>query len=361
MNRSAVPAPSSSPVINADVAAILAQDLPWDALNGARVLITGASGMLPSYAYYTLLGLNDAAGAGIEILSLVRNEDKARRILGDSLTRADVQLVGQDVSAPLTVDGPIDIVIHGASAARPSLHASDPVSTIKANLAGTMNLLDECVNRGSRLFCQMSSSEVYGTVSPANGLITEDDYGPLDILNPRACYSEGKRAAETLAAVYHQQHGLPFMNARFGHIYGPGLALDDGRVQADFARDVMTGNDITLLSAGTAIRTYTYVADAMAGLWTAALKGESGAYNISDPSGLIAIRDLAQVFVDSRPTKNMQRRFASVDDANATVAYNAAVNLGLDSSKLQALGWTPQFPLAEGVDRFISHLEYTHA
>ena len=83
----------------------------------------------------------------------------------------------------------------------------------------------------------------------------EDSYGGLDILNPRACYSEGKRAAETICAVYQAQHHIRCRIARFGHIYGPGLAPDDSQVQVDFATDVAAGSDIVLNSAGAAVRT----------------------------------------------------------------------------------------------------------
>ena len=101
-------------------------------------------------------------------------------------------------------DGPLDYVVHGASAARPALHGSDPVGTIRANMLGTFNLLDLCVAKGSRGFVLMSSAEVYGHQPPGTELIDEDSYGGFDILNPRACYSEGKRAAETMCAVYQR-------------------------------------------------------------------------------------------------------------------------------------------------------------
>jgi nucleoside-diphosphate-sugar epimerase len=132
------------PVVAGDVARIIARDIPWDALSGATVLVTGANGMLPSYAVHTLLGLNDARDAGIRVVGLVRNEQKARRVLAPVLDRADFQLLATDVTRLDAFDGPLDLVIHGASAARPALHAADPVATIKANLLGSFNLLDLC-------------------------------------------------------------------------------------------------------------------------------------------------------------------------------------------------------------------------
>ena len=163
-----------SHVVTRDVAEILDRDLPWEQLAGATVLVTGASGMLPSYVLYTLLELNERTGAGITVHGLVRNEQKARRILADVLDRPDFRLVVQDVSAPLELPGPLDYVMHGASAARPALHAGDPAGTLKANLLGTLNLLDLCVAKRSRGFVLMSSAEVYGAQPAGTELIAEN-------------------------------------------------------------------------------------------------------------------------------------------------------------------------------------------
>jgi len=144
------------------------------------------------------------------------------------------RLLATDVTRLTALDGPLDIVIHGASAARPALHASDPVSTIKANVVGSVNLLDLAVAKGAGRYALMSS-EIYGAQPEGVQLIPEGSYGGFDILDPRASYSNGKRAAETIASVYAAQHGIDTRIVRFGHVYGPGLALDHGRVQADFA------------------------------------------------------------------------------------------------------------------------------
>ena len=342
------------PVVAADVAEIVARDLAWDVLAGTTVLVTGAGGMLGSYTARTLLALNDRDDAGINVVGLVRDEAKARSRLADVLERPDFRLVVQDVSLPLSLDGPLDYVFHGASAARPAQHSTDPVGTMRANILGSVNLLEACVAKGSRGFVLMSSAEVYGRQPPGTELIDEDSYGGFDILNPRACYSEGKRAAETLCAVYQAQHGLTARVARFGHIYGPGLAVDDGRVQADFAANVVAGTDIVLNSAGTAVRTYTYVADAVAGMFYALLRGDETAYNIADPAGLVTIRELARLFTEVRPAKGLRVAFTHAADQRA---YSPAVVQGLSSARLARLGWHADVDLPTGLDRMVTALE----
>lgn len=344
------------PVIAQDVAEIISRDVPWQELTGNTVLVTGANGMLPSYAVHTLLGLNDARGAGIKVIGLVRNEAKARRILGPVLDRDDFQLLATDVTQLHSLDGDLDLVIHGASAARPVLHASDPVATIKANLLGSFNLLDLCVAKQASRFVLMSSSEVYGAQPENVRLIPENSYGGFDFLNPRASYSEGKRAAETIASVYAHQHDLDARIVRFGHIYGPGMALDDGRVQADFAANVVRGEDIVLNSDGAAMRTYTYVADAVAGMFSALLLGKERAYNVADANGMVSIRDLALHFTKARPEKDLKRVFSNPEHAEDR-AYNTSRFLGLDSSALEALGWQAKVSLDEGIDRMLRSYE----
>lgn len=340
--------------VGRDVAEIVARDEPWELLAGKRILVTGAGGMLPAYAVWTLIGLNESRGLGIEVLGLVRSRTRAARNLGRELARGDFTLIEGDVTEPMKLDGPLDHIVHGASAARPSLHAAHPVGTLRANLQGTFNLLDLCVAHGGSSFTLMSSAEVYGIQTEDVALIGEDDYGRLDPLNPRSSYSEGKRAAETICAAYHAEHGIPITVARFGHIYGPGMTLDDGRVQADFARNVIEGKDILLNSEGSAMRTYTYVADAVAGMFTAMLRGGSTAYNIADGRGMVTIRDLAGLFTRTRPEKDLKVVFGPTVD---TTAFSPSKRQGLSSARLEALGWRPSVDLTDGLDRFVRHHE----
>lgn len=346
-----------SSIIRRDIDEILDNDLPWEALNGKTVLVTGASGMIPSYVVRTLLALNDRNGADVRVIGLVRNERKARMLLSDVVNRKDFTFLAQDVTAPISIDGPLDIVVHGASPARPALHSSNPVSTIRANVEGTLNLLDLCAESGQGHFVLMSSAEVYGQREDDGSLVAEDEYGSVDILNPRASYTEGKRAAETISVSYHAQYGVPVTIARFGHIFGPGMLLDDGRVQADFTADVINGRDITLNSDGSARRTYTYVADAVTGMLYAMLLGEAPAYNVADRDGFISIRDLAEAFTRARPEKELRVRFAAGVDLSA---YNPTRGQGLNDTRLRGLGWRPQAGLTSGIDRTIAwHEERT--
>lgn len=342
-----------SPVFKEDVAAIADADLSWDRYRDSQILVTGASGMIPMYILGTLLAANDRYDLGLHVTGMVRNVKKAEKRLGTALQRSDFTLMEGDVIERHTFERGFSTVFHGASPARPSLHKSSPTTTLKANTLGTINLLDALVDAGGSSFVLLSSSEVYGSVEGTD-LIGEDAEGTLQHFAPRASYSEGKRIAETALAAYAAEYGINALTLRFGHIYGPGMALDDGRVQADFLADVVRGRNIHMMSAGAASRTYTYVADAVLGLFFAHLRGTEQVYNVADNAGNVSIRELAETFVAARPAKNLSLDFANPEDDRS---YSPVASLGLDSSRLTELGWTAGTNLADGVSRTVRTFE----
>lgn len=340
-------------VFQNDVKSIASAPLVWERYRGQNILVTGAAGMLPIYIVGTLLAANDLHGLDLTVTGMVRTPGKAGLRLGTAVDRPDFELQTADVIDRIQFDKQFHTVFHGASPARPALHKSSPVTTLKANTLGTINLLDAQVAKGGGSFVLLSSSEVYGEVT-GNDLIDEDSLGVLQHFNPRASYSEGKRIAETALAAYQDEYDIRALSLRFGHIFGPGIALDDGRVQADFLADVVHGRNVRMMSAGTAMRTYTYVADAVLGLFVAHLIGEDPVYNVADPAGNITIRQLAEAFVAARPKKGLSLEFANPDDDRS---YSPVTSLGLSAERLSALGWVPQYTLAEGVSRTIASYE----
>lgn len=340
-------------VFQEDVKSIASTPLMWERYRGQNILVTGAAGMLPIYIVGSLLAANDLHELNLTVTGMVRSPDKAKLRLGTALERPDFELLTGDVIDRIQFDKQFHTVFHGASPARPALHKDSPVTTLKANALGTINLLDAQVAAGGGSFVMLSSSEVYGTVTE-DGLISEDSLGTLQHLNPRASYSEGKRIAETALAAYQDEHNIQALTLRFGHVFGPGITLDDGRVQADFLADVVHGRNVRMMSAGGAMRTYTYVADAVLGLFFAHLTGDEHVYNVADPAGNITIRTLAEAFAAARPEKAVRLEFANPDDDRA---YSPVTSLGLSADRLSALGWTPQHTLAEGISRTIASYE----
>jgi len=335
------------------MAQITSASLPWDDFSGATVLVTGAAGFLPAYMVETLLYLNEHRLAKpAKVIALVRNLDRARLHFADHLHREDFEIVGQDVSAPLTIETPLDYIIHAASQASPVYYRTDPVGTLSPNVMGTYHLLSAAQRFDSRGFLYFSSGEIYGIVPPGSGDIAEGSGGWLDPTDLRSCYGESKRMGETMCVAWSRQFGVPTRIARPFHTYGPGMKLDDGRVFADFVRDILMGGPIVLNSDGSARRSFCYLADATIGFFTVLLKGTNGeAYNVANPGGECSIAELADRLAAAYSGENITvERRARLD---ASYMPSPILSTGPDIAKAKALGWEPRYGIEEGFRRTV--------
>jgi UDP-glucuronate decarboxylase len=340
-------------IIQQDVAAIVEAPLPWQEFSGATVLVTGAVGFLPAYMVETLLFLNQTVLARpARIVASVRNAERARERFSFYRDRTDLEFLIQDVSDPLNFTDPIDYLIHAASHASPRYYKTDPVGTLSANTLGTYNLLSAAQKLKARGFLFFSSGEIYGTVGNPNIPVAEHDGGSLDPLDVRACYGESKRMGETMCVAWEQQFGLATRIVRPFHTYGPGMQLDDGRVFADFVRDILRGGPIVLKSDGKARRSFCYLADATRGFFTVLLKGAAGeAYNVANPDGECSIAELA-----ARLANLYREQGITVEQHLRTDPYYLAspiVSTLANVDKLKALGWRSTWEIEEGFRRTV--------
>lgn len=339
-------------VLEDDLEQIIAEDINWSALKEKTVLITGASGMIGSYMLYVLTQLNDRQGYGIKVLAMLRNEKKLPE---DIRGREDVTVLVKDVTEKLDIEGEIDYVIHAASPASPLIMQNQPVETIAANTIGTYNTLELAKEKQASGYLFISSREVYGQPEEGQEFFYENTYGFVDQLNPRSCYSEGKKAAETICVCFHEEYGLNTKIARLAHTYGPGMSIYDGRVQADFLKNVFYNEDIVLKSEGTAVRTYTYIADAISALYRILLNSDEMVYNIGNEDGKVSIRELAEIMVSIYPERGLKLVF---DIPKGGTKGTAPYTLGiLNSGKLRSIGWNPRYSVKDGFKRTLEYLE----
>lgn len=344
----------SNSIIQEDLVRIASADLPWDMLRNKAVMVTGGGGFLAAYLVKALLTASAIKGLNTKVICLVRGNPKKYVRLGNQLDHPDLQWVVHDITRPLPADFPAaDYIVHSASQASPKYYGSDPVGTLLANSAGTQNLLEYSRFAGTQKFMFFSSGEVYGTPLEPDHQICETDYGYLDPMNVRSCYAESKRLGETLCAAWTHQYGLHTSVVRPFHTYGPGMALDDGRVFADFVADIVAGRDIELKSDGLAKRPFCYIADATLGFLSVLLNGATAeAYNVANPYAEISMRDLANMLTGLFPERALSTHFTELEAEGGYL--KSPVHRSCPSiRKMEMLGWAPSVGLEPGFRRTI--------
>jgi nucleoside-diphosphate-sugar epimerase len=354
MIRSEKSIPEFNPIIKEDLELIAAVNLSWESLRDKIVLVTGGGGFLAAYLVKSLLAISRIHKLNIKVICVARGMHSVEARLSAYLNEADLTVILHDISRPLPSDFPrANFIIHSASQASPKYYGVDPVGTLLANTAGTMYLLEHAVKSHADKFLFFSSGEVYGAPIDSNQLVGEQDFGYLDPMNVRTCYAESKRIGETMCAAWAKQYNLHTTVVRPFHTYGPGMALNDGRVFADFVADVVAGRDIVLKSDGLAQRPFCYIGDATKGFLAVLLRGEiAQAYNIANPKAEMSMHELATTIVKIFPERGINVR---TDIPAASNAYlKSPISRTCPSiAKVRALGWAPEISIENGFRRTI--------
>jgi nucleoside-diphosphate-sugar epimerase len=286
------------------IAASLDQEL--GAMGGSNLLITGGAGFLGYYLVQSVLYWNQrhAAGRPIHVTVIDNYQRGVPTWILEFGKRPDLTLLEHDVRRPLPSGlRAFHYIIHAAGIASPTYYRQYPLETMETNIEGLRHLLEYARFRRSssepvKGFLFYSSSEIYGDPVPGNIPTPEDYRGNVSCTGPRACYDESKRYGETLTVTFTRQHGIPATIARPFNNYGPGLKITDRRVIPDFARDVLEGRDIVMLSDGSPRRTFCYAADAVAGYYKVLVRGRPGEpYNIGVERPEISMVELAEQIV----------------------------------------------------------------
>jgi nucleoside-diphosphate-sugar epimerase len=344
---------SGNKTYRADLQSVLDDKLPWELLEGKKVIVTGATGLIGSFLTDALLAFS-ANGGNLSLYITGRDGERARKRFPAAFARDDFHFVKADVAAPGSLPPGFDYIIHAASNADPASFASDPAGIMDANYIGTRGLLECARSNNACRFLFVSSGEVYGEPEGDMAAFREDFCGRVDFLSPRACYPSSKRAAETLCACYHKQYNTDIVIARPCHVYGPTITATDSRAHAQFVRQAAAGNDIVMKSAGAQLRSYCHVADAVAGLLHILLKGgPANAYNIANPASTVTIREFAG---EVAAAAAVSVRFETPSDAEKS-GYSKIPRAVLDSEKLQALGWTGKYDIHTGIRRTLEALK----
>jgi UDP-glucuronate decarboxylase len=248
-----------------------------------------------------------------------------------------------DVVQPLSVEGPLDEVWNLACAASPPQYQRDPLHTFRTCVHGSLNLLELAREKRARIL-QASTSEVYG--DPEVACQAESYRGSVNTWGPRACYDEGKRAAETLFYEYARQ-GVEVRVARIFNTYGPRMSPEDGRVVSNFVCQALRGEALTIHGDGSQTRSFCYVDDLVEGLVRLMASEAEGPVNLGNP-GEFTVRELAEMVLEMTGSASelLHKPLPQDDPRQRRPDITRAATL---------LEWTPQVALREGLPKTIEH------
>lgn len=317
-----------------------------------RILITGATGLICSAIVDILCRYNDTHGVETQIYVAGRSQSRIENRF--QMERPDLFFVPFDASKGGNIFNiHFDYIIHGASNASPNNIVNEPVETMISNFIGMKELLDYAKKHKTKRVLYISSSEVYGK-KEHDRPSKEDEYGWIDLLNPRNSYSIGKCAAETLCASYYDEYAVDSVIVRPGHIYGPTALQTDNRVSSAWAYAVARGEDIVMKSDGSQIRSYCYCLDCASAILKVLLNGETvRAYNISNPNSIISIKQMADILAKSAGV-NLKMKMPNEEEKKG---FNPMSNSSLDSTELLALGWKGLFDAETGFSHTVEVLK----
>jgi UDP-glucuronate decarboxylase len=301
-----------------------------------RVLVTGGAGFLGSHLCERLIA------DGHEVICLDDLFTGSRRNIESLLDNHRFEFIRHDVCQPMHIE--CDEIFHLACPASPIHYQRNPVRTIRTCVQGTLNVLDLAREVRARIMIA-STSEVYG--DPLVHPQVESYWGNVNPIGPRACYDEGKRCAEALAASYAQQYGIGVRIARIFNTYGPRMLPNDGRVVSNFVVQCLREEPITLFGDAKQTRSFCYVDDLIEAFIRLMRSDLDTPVNLGNPQES-TIRELAEqirALTGSRSTL-LHQPLPTDDPTRRKPDISKAV---------EQLGWTPKVPLDLGLQRTIAY------
>jgi dTDP-glucose 4,6-dehydratase len=258
-----------------------------------------------------------------------------------------------NVSDPLSIDGPVDAVLHFASPASPPDYLEHPVLTLDVGTIGTKRMLELALEKGAR-FLMASTSEVYG--DPEEHPQKETYWGHVNSIGMRSVYDEAKRASEAYVMAYHRAHGLDVRIARIFNTYGPRMRTDDGRAVPQFVTQALAETPFTVYGDGLQTRSLCYVDDTIEGIGRLLDSNYDLPVNIGNPHE-VSMLELAHVIAEvcgadkgielhPLPEDDPKRRCPDISVARRELGWEPAVSLedGLRATVAWLRNWEPELP-----------------
>ncbi|MAE42541.1 NAD-dependent dehydratase [Candidatus Woesearchaeota archaeon] len=304
------------------------------------VLITGGAGFIGSHLCEFLLD------KGFKVIcadNFVTGDEKNVEHLKD---KNKFVLINHDISKHITIDEPVDYVLHFASPASPIDYQKIPIQTLKAGSLGTHNTLGLALAKKSK-YLLASTSEVYG--DPKESPQKESYWGNVNPVGPRGCYDEAKRFSEALVTAYHNIHKLDTRIVRIFNTYGPRMRKEDGRVVPNFINQALKNKPITVYGDGKQTRSFCYVSDLIDGIYKLMMSDINEPVNLGNPDEytMLEFADMVKELTGSKSELVFEK--LPTDDPKVRCP---------DISKAKKeLSWEPGFKLEEGLKKTIDYFK----
>ena len=303
-----------------------------------RILVTGGAGFLGSHICEKLVY------DGHDVICIDNLTTGFKKNIEELLPKYNFEFIRHDITQPIILE--VDQIYNLACPASPVHYQSDPVQTLKANVHGSINMLGLAKRTGAKVL-QASTSEVYGdpTIHPQ----PENYVGSVNPIGPRACYDEGKRAAETLFFDYHRQHHVNIRIVRIFNTYGPRMSIGDGRVVSNFIIQCLKGHDITVYGDGSQTRSFCYVDDLVNGIFSLMNNKDktTGPINMGNTNELSMV-NLAELVI--KLTKSKSKIIFKDLPKDDPKKRRPDISLAK-----KYLGWSPQIDIEDGLNRTIDY------
>jgi len=301
-----------------------------------RILVTGGAGFLGSHLCERLVA------EGHDVICLDNFFTSQKSNVAHLLQQPNFELIRHDITLPIWLE--VDEIYNLACPAAPGHYQYNPIKTMKTSVLGSINVLGMAKRCRAKVL-QASTSEVYG--DPEVHPQPETYRGAVNPIGPRACYDEGKRAAETLFMDYHRRNGVNVRIVRIFNTYGPRMHPFDGRVISNFIRQALQGEDLTIYGDGSQTRSFCYRDDMVEGIIRAMNAPDDfiGPVNLGNPEEF-TIRELAELVIELTAARSKLSFRAALPDDPARRQPDITL-------ARQRLGWQPTVPLREGLRRTI--------
>ena len=306
-----------------------------------RTVVTGGAGFIGSHLCEHFLSL------GHEVVAIDNLLTGCEQNVAHLIGSPGFTLLKHDVTNHLSVNGPVDRILHFASPASPVDYLKLPIQTLKVGSLGTHKALGLARAKRAR-FLLASTSEVYG--DPAVHPQPESYWGNVNPVGYRGVYDEAKRFAEAMTMAYHRAHGLETRIVRIFNTYGPRMRLDDGRALPTFFAQAIRGEPLTVYGDGSQTRSFCYIDDLVDGIDRLLASDVTEPVNVGNPDEVSILgfaKEIAALTGGASPIEFRSLPPEYADDPKQRRP---------DISRAGALlGWAPRVRRAEGLRRTLEH------